>query len=252
MRTTLSKAVMRADDPRVLVVSVDMGFHTFDGYSRYVNVGISEQFAVDFALGAAKEGALPLVYGISSFITARAYEQIRYLVMHNMPCLIVGVGGGFCYSEDGPTHHAPDDVSLMSLIPGMDVRIPYDLTGVEQAFMQWLKTPGPMFMRIEKAAPALLRAPSKEPIDVQCVIEATGCVCTEAVKAYEQLKDEPVELQLYDRLHDKRTDVPVVTVEEIGCPAAFDFSHRPLAETRKARGVDVDSIVRRVHEALGR
>ena len=42
-------------------MTADMGYGTFDKFKakypdRYINVGISEQFAVDFASGIAKKG----------------------------------------------------------------------------------------------------------------------------------------------------------------------------------------------------
>ena len=49
------------------------------------------------------------VYSIASFITLRCYEQIKIdLCVMKLPVTIIGVGTGFAYDVDGPTHHATE------------------------------------------------------------------------------------------------------------------------------------------------
>src|SRR4051812_13604995 len=73
---------------------------------RILNVGIAEQNLVDVAAGLALEGMKPFVYGITPFVSMRCFEQIYVnLGCMNLPVSIIGSGGGFTYSTDGPTHH---------------------------------------------------------------------------------------------------------------------------------------------------
>ena len=61
---------------------------------RFLNVGISEQHMVGMAAGLALEGKRPICYSIASFVSMRAYEQIRDdLCYHDLDVKIIGTGG---------------------------------------------------------------------------------------------------------------------------------------------------------------
>lgn len=119
-----------------LILSNDFGAPSLDRYkllgaSRYINAGISEQNIISVASGLALSGMSPIVYSISSFIISRAYEQIKIdICENNAPVTIVGVGPGYAYSEDGPTHHALDDVQLVASLPNIVVFSPSDDNGI--------------------------------------------------------------------------------------------------------------------------
>lgn len=143
-------------DERVIVLTGDLGFQVFDAFiekvgPRYVNVGIAEALMIDAAAGLALEGFRPFAYSIASFLTGRAFEQIRISVAYpRLPVVLVGAGGGFLYASSGVTHHAPDDVSLMSLLPGMTVVVPGDPNEVRALVPQLLGLKGPSYIRIGK------------------------------------------------------------------------------------------------------
>lgn len=158
MRRALSKALCDAaeKDPGVVFLTGDLGFQVFDDFiarfgPRYINVGIAEAQMVAMASGLAKEGFRPIAYSIASFMTARPFEQIRVCVSYpNLPVLLVGAGGGYAYSSSGVTHHAGDDLALMSLLPGMTVTAPCDPAEIELLLPQLLKLDGPSYMRVGK------------------------------------------------------------------------------------------------------
>ena len=153
-------------DPRVVVLTGDLGFEMFERFiarhgPRYVNVGIAEAQLVTAAAGLALEGFRPFVYSIAAFLTGRAYEQIRVaLAYHRLPVVLVGAGGGYCYASSGVTHHAPDDLALMSLLPGMTVAAPGDPNEVEALLPQLLALDGPAYLRIGKSGEPAYEAPS--------------------------------------------------------------------------------------------
>jgi len=120
---------------------------------------VAEAGMVCAAAGLALEGWRPVAYSIASFATARPFEQIRVSVTyHGLPVLVVGAGGGYFYSRAGVTHHAADDLGLMSLLPGMTVVAPGSGEEVEHLVPQLLRLPGPCYLRIggfgEPAYPA--------------------------------------------------------------------------------------------------
>lgn len=147
---------LAASDPRIILLTGDLGFGVFDTYKekfpdRFINVGICEQGMVDMAAGLAMEGYRPICYSIASFVTGRAWEQIKVAVCyHKLPVVVVGAGGGYTYSKAGTTHHAAEDLGLMSLLPGMTVTCPGCPSEVSALLRQLVELDGPSYMRIGK------------------------------------------------------------------------------------------------------
>ena len=111
------------EDRRIVFLTADLGYKLFDPLAaldprRVVNVGIREGAMVGYAAGLAKTGMTPFIYSITPFLTVRCLEQIKLDICYNRACVvIVGVGGGFAYGEDGPSHHGTDDVGLLATLP---------------------------------------------------------------------------------------------------------------------------------------
>lgn len=149
---TLLKLMER--DERVIFLTGDLGFGVFDDIierfpTRYINVGVAEAQLVNCAVGLAMDGWRPLVYSIASFMTGRAFEQIRVSIgYHQLPIVVIGAGGGYTYASSGVTHHAREDFALMSLIPGMAVTAPGEPREVEVLLEHLLKADHPSYMRI--------------------------------------------------------------------------------------------------------
>jgi transketolase len=141
-------------DERVIFLTGDLGFGVFDKIiehfpTRYLNVGVAEAQLVNCAVGLAMDGWRPLVYSIASFMTGRAFEQIRVSIgYHRLPIVIIGAGGGYTYASSGVTHHAREDFALMSLIPGMAVTAPGEPREVEILLRHLLNAEHPSYMRI--------------------------------------------------------------------------------------------------------
>lgn len=146
-------SIASADDD-VMLLTGDLGFEIFDDFiaqfgPRYVNVGVAEAQMVAAAAGLALEGYRPFAYSIASFATARCFEQIKLAAAyHNLPVTIVGAGGGYAYARSGVTHHAGEDIGLMSLLPGMTVVAPGDVHEVEALLPQVARLSGPAYFRI--------------------------------------------------------------------------------------------------------
>jgi len=147
---------LATNDSKIILLTGDLGFGVFDQYQtdfpdRFINVGICEQAMVDIAAGLALEGYKPIVYSIASFMTGRAWEQIKVsLAYQNLPVVVVGAGGGYTYSTAGTTHHAAEDLGLMSLLPGVTVTAPGCPSEVSALLPQLIELDGPSYMRIGK------------------------------------------------------------------------------------------------------
>jgi transketolase len=185
MRRAFADTLMglaRADE-RIIFLTGDLGYGVFDDFieefgPRYVNAGVAEAQLVDCAAGLALEGWRPIVYSIASFMTGRAFEQIRLAVgYHGLPVVVVGAGGGYTYASSGVTHHAVEDFGLMSIIPGMTVIGPGGPTEVKELFPQLFQLDGPSYIRIGRFGEPDFAMDTQAKIGVGRVIQRGEHVC---------------------------------------------------------------------------
>lgn len=151
--------VAMATDPRAFIVSDDFGAPTLDRIrkdfpDRFVNVGIAEQNAVNVATGLALEGFVSFAYGIAGFMTMRCYEQIRTNLsmaaqLRPINANIVGVGAGISYDLSGPSHHCLEDLTLMRLLPNLEVFSPSDWALAAEIASHALQSPRPKYIRLD-------------------------------------------------------------------------------------------------------
>lgn len=116
-------------DPRLALVLADVGDSMFRDArapsERVLNVGIREQLMVGVASGLALTGFRPIVHTIATFVTQRAYEQLKLDLGHQgVGAIVVAHGASYDYAESGRTHQAPEDVALVSSLPGWEVHVP--------------------------------------------------------------------------------------------------------------------------------
>jgi transketolase len=213
MRQAFADVLVRlaAEDDRVVFLTGDLGFQVFDAFRerfgpRYINVGVAEAQMVSAACGLALVGFRPVAYSIASFATARPFEQVKLdLGYAGVPVVLVGAGGGFTYANAGVTHHAPDDLGLMCLIPGMTVVAPGCPSELAALLPQLLRLKGPSYLRIGKYG-----EPDYQALDVPVLGRArrlragcrvgllcTGDVAVEAVAAADLLSREGISLDVW-------------------------------------------------------
>jgi transketolase len=156
MRAALAPVLADAveADPRLITLGAD-GRALFQQVldrnpSRYVDAGIAEANLVGVAAGLARAGLRPVAAAMAPFLVRRAYEQIRLDVcVPGLPVVLLGVGGGLGYGPLGPTHHATDDVTLMSALPGISVHCPADAADAVSVLQSLLAEPkGPAYVRL--------------------------------------------------------------------------------------------------------
>jgi transketolase len=201
MRTTFIKAVTEAAgrDRRVVMLTGDLGYKLFDEFQsrfgdRFFNMGVSEANMVDTAVGLALEGFIPFTYSIVPFATMRCLEQLRNACCMNLPVTAVGVGGGFSYGHNGPTHHGIDELGGLRSIPAMTVVSPSDPRETISAVSALLASPRPAYLRLGRDrepvlpgtdAPFTLGRPTILRSGAEVAILACGPVAAEALKAAE-------------------------------------------------------------------
>ena len=119
--------------PNVVVLDADVACSTqtklfAQAYpERFFDTGIAEQNMIATAAGLALTGKIPFAATFAVFATGRTYDQIRASVCYQKANVkIIGTHGGITVGEDGATHQALEDVSLMRGLPNMTVIVPAD------------------------------------------------------------------------------------------------------------------------------
>ena len=118
---------------------------------RFFNCGIAEQDMITTAVGLASIGKIPFAASFAMFVTGRTYDQIRNSVCYpEFNVKIVGTHGGVTVGEDGASHQALEDISLMRGIPNMSVIVPADCRECKQVIKFAAENYGPMYIRIPR------------------------------------------------------------------------------------------------------
>jgi len=213
MRKAFADTLLRVaeENPKVAFLTGDLGFQVFDPFrekfgGRYLNVGVAEAQLICCAAGMALEGWRPVAYSIASFLTGRAFEFIRVSVAYpGLPVVVVGAGGGYTYAASGITHHAAEDLALMSLLPGFTVVAPGDSTEVTALLPQVMQLPGPAYFRVgrygegtfEAEEPCVLGRARLVASGRRVLIATTGDMAVVVSKALKLLKSTAIEPIVY-------------------------------------------------------
>jgi transketolase len=194
-------------DPRIMLLTSDLGYKIFDAFAgefpgRFLNLGVAEANMIGVAAGLALGGMRPFAYSIAPFATLRCLEQIRNDVCyHDLPVSIVGVGAGYSYGPNGPTHHALEDIAVMRALPNMAVVCPGDPAETELAVLAATARGGPVYLRIGRAGdPVVHSAPPSFQIGQaitmregrDCTLISTGNILPVALDAADRLRADSV------------------------------------------------------------
>jgi transketolase len=200
-----------ASDPRVLLLTADIGFKVFDRLAgdfpgRFLNMGVAESNMIGVSAGLALEGKRPCVYTIIPFLVMRAFEQIRVDVcIQNLPVKLVGVGGGLAYGALGPTHHSIEDIAILRALPNMTVMTPCDPVESRKATRAAFDHPGPVYLRLGKNGEPRLYAADYEfkigrAVQMRqgkdATIVVTGAVARLALEAADRLAEEGLSVRV--------------------------------------------------------
>ncbi|MBP2629924.1 MAG: transketolase [Firmicutes bacterium] len=173
---------------------------------RYFDMGIAEQDMMGTAAGLATCGKIPIASTFAMFAAGRAFEQVRNSIAYpNLNVKIAATHAGVTVGEDGGSHQAIEDISLMRSIPNMTVINPSDGKEAEEALKAAVQYYGPVYIRLGRAATPDLHSEYyqfiwgkgevlREGKDVGII--ATGIMVAKALEAAEQLKKQGIEARV--------------------------------------------------------
>ncbi|MDD4089059.1 MAG: transketolase family protein [Tissierellia bacterium] len=195
-------------NPDIVVLDADLSGSTktaeFKKVSpeRFFNVGIAEQNLIGTAAGLSLAGKIPFASSFAMFAAGRAFEIVRNTVAYpSLNVKIAATHAGLTVGEDGGSHQAIEDISLMRSIPNMTVINPADSREAEQAVLRAAEYVGPVYIRLGRMAVEDVYDDSyvfelgkgvllREGKDVTII--ATGLMVQEALKAYDILKEDGI------------------------------------------------------------
>ncbi len=121
---------------------------------RVISVGIAEQNMMAVAAGLAHEGKIPITGTYGVFASGRPWDQIRTTICYdNLNVKIVGAHGGISVGADGATHQALEEISIMSILPNMNLFVPCDAIESEKlSKIAILDVQGPAYIRLAREA----------------------------------------------------------------------------------------------------
>ncbi len=120
---------------------------------RLFNCGIAEQNMIGVAAGLSLAGYYAFTGSFAVFGTGRVYDQIRNTVCYNnLNVKICPTHAGVSVGPDGGSHQMLEDLALMRVLPNMRVLVPADYTAARCAIRLAAETPGPVYVRMGRAA----------------------------------------------------------------------------------------------------
>ncbi|MFC1709472.1 transketolase family protein [Candidatus Omnitrophota bacterium] len=169
--------------------------------NRFFNFGVAEQNMMATAAGLASCGKVVFASTFAMFASGRAWDQVRNTVSYNnFDVKIVATHAGISVGEDGASHQAIEDISLMHSIPNLKVIVPCDGPETKDAVVAAFKTPGPFYIRLGRAKVPTVS--EKKPFKLgksyilrdgkDVAVFACGTMVFEALKAEEALKKEGI------------------------------------------------------------
>ena len=184
---------------------------------RTFDVGISEEHAVTFSGGLAKDGMMPFCCIYSSFLQRGFDEIIHDVAIQNLPVTFCLDRAGIV-GEDGATHHGVFDLSYLRLIPNMIVASPMDEHYLRNLmYTAQLRDKSPFAIRYPRGKGVLKEwhnemqqipvGKGRKVVDGEDIAVITiGPIGNEALKAIEKVAEKGIKVALFDMIFLKPLD----------------------------------------------
>ncbi len=246
-------------DSRVVALDADVKNSTFSEKfeaahpDRFYQCFIAEQAMIGAAMGLAARGAIPYPSTFAAFLT-RAADFVRMMAISNLNVKMAGSHAGVSIGEDGPSQMALEDLSMMASQPNIAVLYPSDAVCAEHLLFNAAAHPGPVYIRTSRPkTPVIYDNTESFPIggckvvrqstqDVATVIGA-GVTLFEALKAYDELKQQGVQIRVIDLYSLQPIDAATLTT------AARETKHLITVEDHYLTGGIGDAVAQAVAPA---
>jgi transketolase len=183
---------------------------------RFFEMYIAEQNMIGTALGLSARGKLPFVSTFAAFLS-RAFDQIRMSQYSFANIKFCGSHAGVSIGEDGSSQMGLEDIALFRTLLNSVVLYPSDAVSTEKLVEEMARHTGICYIRTtRKETPVIYRMDEAFRIggckilksnkaDVAAVV-AAGITLHEALRAYEELKQEGILIRVIDLYSVKPLD----------------------------------------------
>lgn len=183
---------------------------------RYFEMFIAEQLMVGVAIGLATRGKKVFSSTFAAFL-CRAYDFVRMAAISRASIKLCGSHAGCSIGADGPSQMALEDLAMMRAIHESVVLYPSDAVSTAALVDKMYELDGIAYMRTTREKTRLLYTAedtfeiggskvlrsSKEDV---CTIVAAGITLHEALKAYDELKGQGINVRIIDLYSIKPVD----------------------------------------------
>ena len=143
------------DDEHVEIVLAEIGASSLPRHPRVHNVGIREQLMIGVAAGLALERRRVIAHSYAPFLVERPFEQLKIDLAHQgVGAVLVSVGASYDSARSGRTHQAPEDVAVVSALPGWTIDVPGHADEVGPALADALAGEHCVYLRLTDEANA--------------------------------------------------------------------------------------------------
>lgn len=210
----------------VLVCDADLAHATMtagfaDAYpDHFYNFGIAEADMMAASAGMAHCGYTVFASTFAIFGAGRAFEQIRNAICYTRANVKLGLShAGPSCGEDGGSHQAVEDISLMRTLPNMTVLVPCDAVEMEKAVFAAADYQGPVYIRTGRLASDVITT-ADTPYEIgkavtlregsDAAVIACGLMVAQAMTAAEELAREGISVKVIDMHTIKPLDADAV------------------------------------------
>lgn len=183
---------------------------------RYFEQYIAEQQLVAAAVGFSVRHWIPFASTFAAFFS-RAYDFIRMAAISRANIRLCGSHAGVSIGEDGPSQMALEDLSMMRAVFGSTVLYPCDGNQTAQLVEEMAKHDGIVYMRTTREKTPVIYGPDetfavggskvvRQSQQDQATVVAAGITLHEALKAYDQLREDGITIRVIDAYSVKPID----------------------------------------------
>lgn len=184
---------------------------------RFFEMYIAEQNMVSAAVGLARRGKIPFVSTFSAFLT-RAFDQLRMATYAKANIKVVGAHAGVSIGQDGVSQMGLEDMAMFRTMVDSVVVYPCDAVSCNKLVEQAARHKGLVYVRTTRAeTPIIYKQDEQFPIggskvlrrstnDAAAIVTA-GITVFEALKAYDELKKQGMNVRVIDLYSIKPVDV---------------------------------------------
>ncbi len=210
------------ENPDMVVLDAEVSNSTYSDIfkkaypERFFEMYIAEQNMVGVSLGLSRRGKIPFISTFAAFFT-RAFDQIRMSQYSDGNIKFCGSHAGVSIGDDGSSQMGLEDIALFRTLLNGVVLYPSDAVSADKLVEQAAIHKGNVYIRTTRAETPIIYDNDEKFIiggskilrqnhNDRVTIVSAGITLHEALKAYEELQKEKINIRVIDLYSIKPID----------------------------------------------